>query len=106
MLIGAFVLLGIQPGPRMMTEHADVAWGLIASMYVGNIMLLAQNILLVPLFIWLLRVGRQVMPVIVASICVIGVYSIDYSMWEVWIMVIFTALGDAFNRPEFRRRRW
>jgi putative tricarboxylic transport membrane protein len=96
-LIGAFVLLGIQPGPRMMTEHADVTWGLIASMYVGNVMLLAQNILLVPLFIWLLRVGRQVMPVIVACICVVGVYSIDNSMWEVWIMVIFTALGYAFK---------
>jgi putative tricarboxylic transport membrane protein len=96
-LIGAFVLLGIQPGPRMMTQHADVAWGLIASMYVGNIMLLGQNILLVPLFIWLLRVGRQVMPVIVASICVIGVYSINNSLWEVWIMLLFTALGYAFK---------
>jgi putative tricarboxylic transport membrane protein len=96
-LIGAFVLLGIQPGPRMMTQHADVAWGLIASMYVGNVMLLAQNILLVPLFIWLLRISRTVMPVVVASICVVGVYSIDNSMWEVWIMLIFTALGYGFK---------
>jgi putative tricarboxylic transport membrane protein len=96
-LLGAFVILGIQPGPRMMTDHGDVAWGLIASMYVGNLMLLAQNILMVPLFVWLLRISRNVMPVIVATICVVGVYSIDNSMWEVWVMLIFTALGYAFK---------
>jgi putative tricarboxylic transport membrane protein len=96
-LIGAFIILGIQPGPRMMTEHPDIAWGLIASMYVGNVMLLAQNILLVPFFIWLLRVSRNVMPVIVATVCVVGVYSVDFSMWDVWLMLIFTALGYVFK---------
>jgi putative tricarboxylic transport membrane protein len=96
-LIGAFVILGITPGPRLMTEHPDVTWGLIASMYVGNVMLLAQNILLVPLFIWLLRVSRDVMPVIVATVCVVGVYSVDFSMLDVWFMLIFTALGYCFK---------
>jgi len=96
-LIGAFIILGIQPGPRMMTQHPDVAWGLIASMYVGNFMLLAQNILLVPLFIWLLRVSRNIMPVVVATVCVVGVYSVESSMWDVWLMLIFTALGYIFR---------
>ena len=96
-LIGAFIILGIQPGPRMMSEHPDIAWGLIASMYVGNVMLLAQNILLVPFFIWLLRVSRNVMPVIVGTICVVGVYSVNFSMWDVWLMLIFTALGYGFK---------
>lgn len=96
-LIGAFIILGIQPGPRLMTEHPDVTWGLIASMYVGNIMLLFQNIVLVPLFIWLLRISRNVMPVIVATVCVVGVYSVDFSMWDVWLMLIFTALGYVFR---------
>jgi len=96
-LIGAFIILGIQPGPRLMTEHPDITWGLIASMYVGNGMLLAQNILLVPFFIWLLRVSRNIMPVIVATVCVVGVYSVDFSMWDVWLMLIFTALGYIFR---------
>jgi putative tricarboxylic transport membrane protein len=96
-LIGAFIILGIQPGPRMMSEHPDIAWGLIASMYVGNVMLLAQNILLVPFFIWLLRVSRNVMPVVVATICVVGVYSVNFSMWDIWLMLIFTALGYIFK---------
>jgi putative tricarboxylic transport membrane protein len=96
-LIGAFIILGITPGPRMMTEHPDITWGLIASMYVGNVMLLAQNILLVPLFIWLLRVSRNIMPVIVATVCVVGVYSVDNSMSDVWLMLLFTALGYGFR---------
>ncbi|MCS0497173.1 tripartite tricarboxylate transporter permease [Ancylobacter mangrovi] len=96
-LIGAFIILGIQPGPRLFTEHADVAWGLIASMYVGNLMLLAQNILLVPFFIWLFVISERTLPVIVASLCVIGVYSVDNSMWDIWLMIAFTVLGYGFR---------
>jgi putative tricarboxylic transport membrane protein len=96
-LIGAFIVLGIQPGPRLFTDHADVAWGLIASMYVGNVMLLAQNILLVPFFIWLFVISQKTLPVIVTSLCVIGVYSVDNSMWDIWLMLIFTVLGYGFK---------
>jgi putative tricarboxylic transport membrane protein len=96
-LVGAFIILGITPGPRLMTEHPDVVWGLIASMYVGNVMLLFQNILLIPLFIWLLKVSRNVLPVIVATICVVGVYSVNNSMLDVWFMLLFTALGYGFK---------
>jgi putative tricarboxylic transport membrane protein len=96
-LVGAFIILGITPGPRLMTEHPDVVWGLIASMYVGNFMLLFQNILLIPLFIWLLKVSRNVLPVIVVTICVVGVYSLNNSMVDVWFMLLFTALGYGFK---------
>jgi len=96
-LIGAFIVLGIQPGPRLFTDHADVAWGLIASMYVGNIMLIVQNILLVPFFIWLFVVSQRTLPVIVTSLCVIGVYSVGNSMWDIWLMLIFTVLGYGFK---------
>lgn len=96
-LLGAFVMTGIQPGPRLMVDHPDVTWGLIASMYVGNVMLVAQNILLIPLLIWMLKVSRNVMPVIVATICVIGVYGVHFSMWDVWLMLLFTALGYLFK---------
>jgi putative tricarboxylic transport membrane protein len=96
-LIGAFIILGIQPGPRLFTEHADVAWGLIASMYVGNVMLLAQNILLVPFFIWLFVISQRTLPIIVMSLCVVGVYSVDNSMWDVWLMLMFTVIGYGFK---------
>ena len=96
-LLGALVLLGIQPGPRLFTEHPDVVWGLIASLYIGNVMLLIQNTVMVPFFIWLLRIAQGVMPVIVVTLCVIGVYSINNSMTDVWLMVGFSLLGYLFK---------
>jgi len=96
-LVGAFIILGIQPGPRLFSEHGDVVWGLIASMYVGNVMLLLQNILLVPFFVWILKISQSTLPVIVATLCVTGVYSVNNSLTDVWLMLIFTALGYGFK---------
>jgi putative tricarboxylic transport membrane protein len=96
-LLGALVLLGIQPGPRLFAEHPDVVWGLIASLYIGNVMLLIQNTVMVPFFVWLLRVAQKVLPVIVATLCFIGVYSINNSMTDIWIMLAFTVLGCLFK---------
>ncbi|MFC7400553.1 tripartite tricarboxylate transporter permease [Chelatococcus sp. GCM10030263] len=96
-LLGALVLLGIQPGPRLFTEHPDVVWGLIASLYIGNVMLLIQNTLMVPFFVWLLRVAQKVLPVVVATLCFIGVYSINNSMTDIWIMLVFAVLGYLFK---------
>ena len=96
-LLGAFILLGIQPGPRLFTEHADIAWGLIASLYIGNVMLFVQNTAMIPLFVWLLRVSQRCLPVIVTTLCFLGVYSINNSMIDVWMMLAFAALGYAFK---------
>ncbi|EWY40705.1 hypothetical protein N825_32785 [Skermanella stibiiresistens SB22] len=96
-LLGALVLLGIQPGPRLFAEHPDVVWGLIASLYIGNVMLLIQNTVMVPFFVWLLRVAQKVLPVVVATLCFIGVYSINNSMTDIWIMLAFTVLGCLFK---------
>ncbi|WP_046866664.1 tripartite tricarboxylate transporter permease [Microvirga massiliensis] len=96
-LIGAFVLLGIQPGPRLFAEHPDIAWGLIASLYVGNVMLFVQNTAMIPFFVWLLMVSQRCLPVVVASLCFIGVYSINNVMSDVWMMLAFAALGYIFK---------
>jgi putative tricarboxylic transport membrane protein len=96
-LLGALVLLGIQPGPRLFTEHPDVVWGLIASLYIGNVMLLIQNTVMVPFFVWLLRISQKVLPVIIVTLCFVGVYSINNSMTDIWIMVAFSILGYVFK---------
>ncbi len=96
-LIGAFILLGIQPGPRLFTDHADIAWGLIASLYIGNVMLFVQNTAMIPFFVWLLMVSQRCLPVIVACLCFIGVYSINNAMADVWMMIVFAALGYVFK---------
>jgi putative tricarboxylic transport membrane protein len=99
-MLGAFILLGIQPGPRLFTDHADVAWGLIASLYVGNILLLFQNTIMVPFFIKLLEISQRFLPVLVASLCFIGVYSVNNSMSDVWIMLVFAGLGYLFKMAD------
>jgi len=96
-LIGAFVLLGIQPGPSLFTEHADIAWGLIASLYIGNVMLFVQNTAMIPFFVWLLMVSQKCLPIVVACLCFIGVYSINNAMTDVWMMLAFGALGIVFK---------
>ncbi len=96
-LLGAFILLGVQPGPRLFTDHPDVVWGLIASMYIGNFLLLVQNTVFIPVFVWLLKVSQRSLPVVVATLCFVGVYSINNAMSDVWMMLIFAALGYAFK---------
>jgi putative tricarboxylic transport membrane protein len=96
-LLGAFILVGIQPGPRLFKEHADVVWGLIDSMYVGNLMLLIINVAFIPVFVWLLRISKRSLPVVIATLCFIGIYAMNNQMADVWMMLFFTALGYAFK---------
>lgn len=96
-LLGAFIILGVQPGPRLFTQHPDVVWGLIASMYIGNLMLLVLNTACIPVFVWLLKISQRSLSVIVATLCFVGVYSLNNSMSDVWMMLIFTLLGFAFK---------
>ncbi len=96
-LLGAFIILGVQPGPRLFTDHPHVVWGLIASMYVGNFMLLVLNTAFIPVFVWLLKISQRSLSVIVAVLCFVGVYSMNNSMPDVWMMLIFTLFGFAFK---------
>ena len=97
-LLGAFVILGIQPGPLLFSEHPDVVGGLIASMYVGNAMLLIINIAFIPFFVFILKKSTKVISVIVASCCAIGVYAIRNSMFDVFLMILFTGIGVMFKK--------
>lgn len=98
LMLGAFILVGIQPGPRLFTNYPDVAGGLIASMYVGNVMLLFVNTAFIPLFIWLLKISKKTIPIIVATLCVVGAYSLNSSMFDVVMMLIFTLLGIFYKK--------
>jgi len=91
--LSAFVLLGIDPGPRLFSEHPQLVWGLIASMYIGNVILLIMNTLFIPFFIWLLRLCQNTMPFIVATLCLIGTYSVNYSVADIFVMLAFTGIG-------------
>jgi len=80
---------GIRPGPLMMTEHPDVFWGLVASMYIGNIMLLVLNLPLIGLWIQILRIPYGVMFPLILVFCIVGVYGTTGSAFHLGLMLAF-----------------
>ena len=101
LLLGALMIHGINPGPLIMSEHPDVFWGLIASMYVGNIMLLFLNLPLVGLWVQLLRVPYRILFPLILLFCLIGVYSVNNSITDIFVMVIFGVIGYVARKTQY-----
>jgi putative tricarboxylic transport membrane protein len=96
LMVGAMTIHNIQPGPQVMTSNPELFWGLIASMWIGNAMLIILNLPLVGLWIKLLTVPyRWLFPAIVLF-CAIGVYSTNNNTWDVWMVGWFGILGYVF----------
>src|ERR1700716_2567565 len=92
-LIAALMIHGVPPGPTLVNDHPDIFWGFVASMYVGNLMLLALNLPLVGIFVNVLRIPYAYLYPLVIMFCVIGVYAVNNSIVDVWIMLIMGVLG-------------
>jgi putative tricarboxylic transport membrane protein len=92
-LMGAFMMYGLQPGPRLLTEQPALVWTIIASMYVGNVMLLVLNLPLVGLWAQVARIPFRILgPVIVVS-SVVGAYSLRFQTFDVWVALLFGVVG-------------
>lgn len=100
-LLGALMIHGLRPGPLMFQENPEFAWALIASMYVGNIMLLVLNLPLIPLWARLVKVPYPILVPIVLTICFLGTYPINNSLFDVWIAIGFGVLGYLMRKLEF-----
>lgn len=100
-LLGALVMVGLQPGPRLFLRNTDFVWGVIGSMYIGNVMLVVMCTLLIPLFLWLLKVSQSTLPVIVGILCIIGTYSVQNSLFDVGLMFFFAIIGLFFKTLNF-----
>ncbi|MGZ5855493.1 MAG: tripartite tricarboxylate transporter permease, partial [Xanthobacteraceae bacterium] len=92
-LMAALLVHGVPPGPTLVNEHPQVFWGFVASMYVGNVMLLALNLPLVGVFVNILRIPYAYLYPLVVMFCIVGVYAVNNSVVDVWIMLIMGALG-------------
>ena len=101
MIYVALLIHGIQPGPMLLAEHPGLFWGVIASMYIGNLMLLGLNLPLINLWVRLLKVPYHYMAVVIVIICTIGAYSIKNSIFDVGTMVFFGVLGYALRKGEY-----
>jgi putative tricarboxylic transport membrane protein len=93
LLLGAFMIHGVQPGPMLIPKHPDLFWGIIVSMYLGNVMLLALNLPLIGLWVQVLRVPYPILFPFILLFCLVGVFSLNFSQVEVALMIGFGVLG-------------
>jgi TctA family transporter len=97
-LLGGLMVWGLNPGPLLFVEHKSFVWGLIASMYLGNVVGLVMVLSTVPLFAAVLRVPfAAIAPMIVVS-CAIGAYAIHNAMFDIWLMLLFGVVGYVFKK--------
>ncbi|MBU2235175.1 MAG: tripartite tricarboxylate transporter permease, partial [Proteobacteria bacterium] len=92
-LLGALLIHGMRPGPLLFSSHPDFVWGLIASMYIGNVMLIIQNMPMIGLWVRLLKVPYKILLPLIITISAVGVFATDNSIVDVWIMFFFGAVG-------------
>ena len=100
-LLGAFLMWGLQPGPLLMTDNPEFSWGLISSMYLGNMILIAVNIFAIPLFIKIMKIPYYYMVPVILILCTIGTFSLHGSIIETWIMLIFGVIGFLMKKYGF-----
>src|SRR5690348_4655980 len=100
-LLGGLLIWGLQPGPLLFTEKADFVWGLIASMYLGNIAGLIVVLTCVPLFAAILRIPFAIIAPVILVICAIGAYTVHNSMFDVYMMLVFGVMGYVFKKLEY-----
>ncbi len=97
-LLGALVITGIQPGPLLISQRPEVFWGVVASMYVGNAILLVLNLPLVGLFVSVLRLPQHVLATLVLLLCLVGAYSLNNSQLDLWVLVTFGIFGYGLRK--------
>jgi putative tricarboxylic transport membrane protein len=100
-LYGGLLIHGIQPGPFLVKDHPDVFWGLVASMYIGNIMLLILNLPLIGMWVKILKVPYTILFPLILLFCLIGVYSVNYAVFDIYLMVIFGCAGYVMKKLDF-----
>ena len=93
MLFAALVIQGVQPGPTFITNHPQIFWGLVVSMYVGNVLLLILNLPLIGLWVQILKTPSWILYQLILLFCVIGAYSVHNSIFDVTVMLVFGGIG-------------
>src|SRR4051812_6627343 len=100
-LLGGLLIWGLQPGPLLFVEKKDFVWGLIASMYPGNIAGLIVVLTTVPWWAAILRIPFSIIAPIIVVICAIGSYTVHNNMFDVWMMLVFGVLGYVFKKLKY-----
>jgi putative tricarboxylic transport membrane protein len=101
MLMGALIIQGVQPGPLFITQYPDLFWGVIASMYIGNVMLLILNLPLIGIWVKILAIPYTLLFPLITLFCIVGVYSLNSNVYEILIMIIFGLFGYILRKFKY-----
>ena len=101
LMLGALIIQGLTPGPLLMKERPDLFWGVITSMYLGNVLLLVLNLPLIGLWVKVLKIPYPMLFPLIILFCIIGVYSVNNSVTEVWFMIVFGVVGYLLRKFEY-----
>jgi putative tricarboxylic transport membrane protein len=100
-IFGALLVIGVSPGPQLVTEEPELFWGVINSMYIGNILLLIMSLPLVGLFVKILQVRPAILAPITVLITLIGVYTVNNSVFDIVLVIVFGVLGYLMKKLGF-----
>ncbi len=100
-LLGGMVIWGLEPGPRLFTDHSEFVWGLIASLYAANLFAVLINIAFIPVFIQILKTPFTILAPIIFILCLIGGYAPTQDMHDVWLMLIFGIVGYLMRKLDY-----
>src|SRR6201988_3927783 len=100
-ILGGLIIWGLQPGPLLFKENPDFVWGLIASMYTGNVIGVLMVLAFVPFFAGILRIPFAILTPLIVCICAVGAYSVHNSMVDVWYMLLFGVIGYVFKKLDY-----
>jgi len=102
LMMAAMMVYGVQPGPLLMTDHPEIFWGVIASMLIGNVMLLALNIPMISVWVSLLRIPSHILLTMILLVAVVGSYSVRNSMLDVYVLLFIGLIGYVFRKLDFQ----
>ncbi len=100
-MLGALMIHGLRPGPMLFSTHPDFVWGLIASMYIGNVLLVILNMPLIGVWVRLLKVPYSVLMPMIITISAVGVFATDNNIFDMWIMFFFGVLGYVMRKMDY-----
>jgi putative tricarboxylic transport membrane protein len=91
----------LQPGPLLITEHPEIFWGTVASMYIGNVMLLVLNLPLIGIWVKVLKIPYAILFPLIFLFCLIGAYTIGGNVFDIYVMIVFGAIGYGLRRIKY-----
>jgi TctA family transporter len=100
-MLGGLMIWGLDPGPMLFIEQRDFVWGMIASIYVGNVIGVILALATVPLFAATLSVSFSIIGPIIVSVCLVGAYTVASSPFDLWLALVFGAAGYAMNKLDY-----